>query len=320
MNPNFLQLYGNRTLENLTADWKEVVLDHESDVWLNLPPQDFLDFVVQYPPTPFDSVPAAQGHLKPPTYLISQAHRMWITASNLDRQLKAIGAKNFIDLGSFPFFVPLLMRDYFHFNGDIYASTNLSLPEAGRDFLKAKNIEVFGLDLDPYVSDPRQREEQILPTEMPFEDGSIDLILQSHVIEHLYHPRSVVKECFRLLRSGGQIVITTDNAMMVEVFTNFIGGYGYVFEPIENTAAMTFTFWRGHVRFFTERDLASLLKAEGFFVRDVEFSHCFYDILFKEYFAGSDALLSGWKRTLLAETPWLRNDISIVGEKGKLDI
>ncbi len=310
MDKNFLQLYGNRTLENLTADWTDTSLSAESAPWLNFPPREFLDFIAQYPPTPFDSIPSTDNHLKPPSYLHSQAHRMWLTSSKLDIQLKAIGAKSFIDLGSFPFFVPLIMRDYFQFSGEIYVSTNLTLTAEGHAFLKRKNIAVFELDLDPYVSDPENREFNRLPVSLPLGDGTIDLILLSHVIEHLYHPRSILKECNRLLRRGGQIVITTDNAMMIEAFTNFIGGYGYIFEPVENTAAMAFTFWRGHVRFFTERDLRTLLEADGFSVQKVDFAHCFYEVLFKDFFKNHIPVIAGWKSVLLAETPWLRNDIS----------
>jgi len=315
MDQNFLQLYGNRTLENLTADWTDARLSAESEPWLNFPPKEFLDFVAQYPATPFDTIPSTDNHLKPPSYLHSQAHRMWLTCSKLDIQLKAIGAKNFIDLGSFPFFVPMIMRDYFQFSEDIFVSTNLTLTAEGEAFLKRKNIDVFELDLDPYVSDPEKGELNRLPASLPLGDGVIDLILLSHVIEHLYHPRSILKECNRLLRRGGQIVITTDNAMMIEVFTNFIGGYGYIFDPVENTAAMTFNFWRGHVRFFTERDLKTLLEAEGFSVQTVDFSHCFYEILFKDLFRNHNPVIAGWKRAMLAETPWLRNEISVCASK-----
>ncbi len=44
-----------------------------------------------------------------------------------------------------------------------------------------------------------------------FPDQSFDAITMSHVIEHVHNPRSLIKECYRILKSNGKIVIITPN-------------------------------------------------------------------------------------------------------------
>ncbi len=47
---------------------------------------------------------------------------------------------------------------------------------------------------------------------LPFKVGSFDVVLCLEVLEHLYRPLSLVVECWRVLRPGGELVITTPNA------------------------------------------------------------------------------------------------------------
>lgn len=44
---------------------------------------------------------------------------------------------------------------------------------------------------------------------LPFKDNSFDGIYISHVVEHLKNPLYVLKECYRVLKKGGKIVIKT---------------------------------------------------------------------------------------------------------------
>ena len=40
-----------------------------------------------------------------------------------------------------------------------------------------------------------------------FTDRSFDIVYSSHTIEHAYHPRRVVKELTRVLRSDGELIV-----------------------------------------------------------------------------------------------------------------
>lgn len=43
----------------------------------------------------------------------------------------------------------------------------------------------------------------------PFEDSSFDSIVCLQVLEHIDEPHKVINECFRILRKGGYIILTT---------------------------------------------------------------------------------------------------------------
>jgi ubiquinone/menaquinone biosynthesis C-methylase UbiE len=47
--------------------------------------------------------------------------------------------------------------------------------------------------------------------EMPFEDGSFDVVVSSEVIEHVPHPFDAIAELVRVLKPGGILVVTTPN-------------------------------------------------------------------------------------------------------------
>lgn len=46
---------------------------------------------------------------------------------------------------------------------------------------------------------------------LPFEENSVDTIIQRHILEHLMDTMSVLKECYRLLKSGGLLIIAVPN-------------------------------------------------------------------------------------------------------------
>jgi 2-polyprenyl-3-methyl-5-hydroxy-6-metoxy-1,4-benzoquinol methylase len=46
-----------------------------------------------------------------------------------------------------------------------------------------------------------------------YPEDTFDAIVMSHVLEHLSNPRSVLRECRRILKPGGQLVLTTPNAL-----------------------------------------------------------------------------------------------------------
>lgn len=47
---------------------------------------------------------------------------------------------------------------------------------------------------------------------LPLQSGSVDAVVCEYVVEHLEHPREVLRELNRILRPGGQFVFLTPNA------------------------------------------------------------------------------------------------------------
>lgn len=84
-----------------------------------------------------------------------------------------------------------------------------------------------------------------------FPDSSFDVVLASHLIEHLNDPRSFVRESHRILRDGGYLFITTPNS----------DGF---------QARLFGSRWRSaifdHLYLFSKKTLTRLLEQEGFLI------------------------------------------------------
>lgn len=311
MSQNLFSIIGDQTLASLLADWQPTQLP-ASEAWLDMPSSEFLQFVRSADDNSMWWIPPRETYLKQPNFLVSQAHRSWISANLASRYCGEMGS--LLDLGSWPFVVPIILRKFFGHRGDILATVIQPMAEDSTAYLDALDIRMALLDLDPYVVD-RGRGDQ-LPDRLAVANESFDVCTLFHVIEHLYHPMNTLSEANRVLRPSGKLLISTDNANMINTFQNLISDYGYVFEPVESTAAMQVHDWRGHVRFFTERDLRVMVEAAGFRVVDVQYREIFYDVLFEDYYADPTINLSGWKVDLLKNHPMFRNDVIIVAEKG----
>jgi hypothetical protein len=151
----FTELYGSWSISQMIAEWQEVDLSPERESWAGFPPKEFLDFVRAYQRTPFDSIPPSPSYLKELSFLLTRAHRIWLTASLARANFVKTGARRFFDVGSFPFFVSLVLRDYFRFAGDVTVTSNIDLSADGLAFLHGKGVRVEKLDLHPYASAPR---------------------------------------------------------------------------------------------------------------------------------------------------------------------
>jgi 2-polyprenyl-3-methyl-5-hydroxy-6-metoxy-1,4-benzoquinol methylase len=100
--------------------------------------------------------------------------------------------------------------------------------------VEARGLKCYGRDL----------RELGLPSE------TFDAIYMGHVIEHLYDPGSLLKECWRVLKPGGHLVMTTPNMQ----------SWGHKHYRQD---------WRGlesprHLQIFNPQSLRRLTEASGF--------------------------------------------------------
>jgi methionine biosynthesis protein MetW len=101
--------------------------------------------------------------------------------------------------------------------------------------------------------------------ELPFEDGSFDLVVCVEVLEHLFAPHGAAAEIRRVLRPGGRLVASVPNAAYWRLRANLLFGR---WNPTGDELS-TEKPWRDpHLRFFTIATLERMLREAGF--RDVE--------------------------------------------------
>ncbi len=78
---------------------------------------------------------------------------------------------------------------------------------------KDVGFDVYGLDNEKSHSqmlrDIEVRYANIENEPFPFESPIFDVVFSKSVIEHLFNPESFMRECYRVLKPGGRIIIMT---------------------------------------------------------------------------------------------------------------
>jgi 2-polyprenyl-3-methyl-5-hydroxy-6-metoxy-1,4-benzoquinol methylase len=97
--------------------------------------------------------------------------------------------------------------------------------------------------------------------DLTFNDNTFDAITIYEVIEHVYDPKSLFKECHRILKPNGVLLVGTGN---VDSWTKSIRKNRWGFFNME--------FYGGHVLFFSKKSFGVLADATGFLVKKVRTS------------------------------------------------
>lgn len=125
-------------------------------------------------------------------------------------------------------------------------------------YLRDRQWHVTGVEISPaseYAQKKRNLDVRNLPLEENnFPDKTFDVILASHLIEHLNNPFSFLSEAHRILKDNGYIFITTPNISGLQ-------------------ARLYGDRWRSaifdHLYLFSVRTLTAMLKKTGFKVEKV---------------------------------------------------
>lgn len=98
--------------------------------------------------------------------------------------------------------------------------------------------------------------------ELPFEHGSIDIILCLDVLEHLIDPWVVVKRLKQLLKPGGSLIASIPNVCNFSVLFPLLLRNRWDYTP-------SGMLDRTHLRFFTKETTIELLEQAGLMVDSV---------------------------------------------------
>jgi SAM-dependent methyltransferase len=309
---SFVSIYGDSSWNKLFANNRAIPLHDPALAWLETPPEEFRRYLLDHEPLSFDGLPPLPDeYRRAVTYSIVQMHRLWVTTKTLRPHVPRDGLV--VDLGAFPFVLEMILREYLGFRGRLHATVNLPLKPEWEADLRRFDVETDFFDMDPYVVDPAAER---LPQRLALEDGSADLVILAHVIEHLYHPMQLLGEVWRVLKPGGRLLLSTDNAFTVTALLNMCGMHEFLYEPVQQMAPMAFHFWRGHNRFYTASDLAALLAGAGLRAVETRFFEVFYNSFSDEHFHRPVKTVPAWRADILEKLPGYRNEIIVVAEKG----
>lgn len=108
--------------------------------------------------------------------------------------------------------------------------------------LRRLGWRVEGVEPDPQAVDNAVRRHGLnvragTLEEQNFPPDHFEAVIMSHVIEHVHHPVSLLKECRRVLKPGGVLVIATPNAKSLG--RRRFGAHWSVFEPPRHLTVFT---------------------------------------------------------------------------------
>lgn len=87
---------------------------------------------------------------------------------------------------------------------------------------------------------------------IPLRNNTYDCILASDVLEHIIETRQAFRELSRILKPGGQIIITVPHNGKIKLILAVIAAFDAYFDP-----------YSPHIRFFNESTLRTCLRDAG---------------------------------------------------------
>jgi len=113
---------------------------------------------------------------------------------------------------------------------------------------------------------------------LPLEKESFDLVLANQIIEHLHSTDTFVREIHRILRPGGQAIVSTPNLASVhyifclmlgmQPFSAHVSDEIYLGNPFNPSDKVEYG-GRAHLRIFAYQGLKELFKHHGFQVETI---------------------------------------------------
>jgi methionine biosynthesis protein MetW len=182
------------------------------------------------------------------------------------------------------------------------------------------NMRIYGTELTPAsIEEATQVGITIVTkdvtTGISLPDESVDVVVMGEIIEHLVDPDAVVDEVHRVLRPGGQLIVTTPNiaswtnrlvlALGIQPLfteTSTRKKYGRRFRFLGQGS----TVMQGHLRLFTLSALTEMLEDLGFAIIKTRGA----DVSMFDVFPPA-----GWVDRICARFPRFASDLIVVARK-----
>lgn len=114
---------------------------------------------------------------------------------------------------------------------------------------------------------------------LPFDDESFDLVWCSEVLEHLFSPRGVLEQIRRVLRPGGQLLVTVPYHGTVKNLAIALLAFERHYDPEYP-----------HVRFFTRKSLRRVTERAGLQVD--ELGRCGSNLGWRDWLVPTNILMA----------------------------
>ena len=95
--------------------------------------------------------------------------------------------------------------------------------------------------------------------ELPYGKNLFDMAVTLDVIEHVFDPLSFLKEIHRVLKPGGELVLSTPNILNENLLKSLVRN-----RKFPKTSGDLFPYDGGHIHFFTYQDIYDILMDAGF--------------------------------------------------------
>jgi ubiquinone/menaquinone biosynthesis C-methylase UbiE len=139
--------------------------------------------------------------------------------------------------------------------------------------LRGGGYDAHGADIDPAararLGDAFTAADLSHP--LPWPDASFDAVLSTEGIEHLENRQAYLRELFRVLKSGGTLMITTPNTVSLRSRVRFYGSGFFHQDPRPLREAAPHPLH--HIGLMTFPELRYALHTAGFRIAEVTHTH-----------------------------------------------
>jgi len=138
--------------------------------------------------------------------------------------------------------------------------------------LRAKGLAAIGADLDEGASALGEAFARVnLDAPLPWADESFDVVISTEGIEHLENHFAFFRECRRVLRPNGLLIVTTPNITALRSRVRFFGSgfFGRDARPLNESSRHPLH----HISLATFPELRYELRVSGFQLLEVRHTH-----------------------------------------------